>query len=251
MAGLILCGAWTAGMAAELPVEGTRSYTHPTLGLTALRGEIELPVEGIWEAVEPTPGGPVRSVFLLVPPSRFTERRGEMATRIEQTRRIEQRRWRIQMFFAALQDYAARHEGIGPDTLADVAADEKAPAHHRETARRYDRELAQEGIHLFLVPKCPIAARAALAAGAATPSDAAAMHERLMGYRPVHPLRGEWVLRDGHIASSLYGAPLRQRQPPYDPDRDFGVLQGVGRLSVQMQLEGSGLRSVVSWTTTP
>ena len=155
MAGLMGLALSVAVGAPEVTVQGTKSFTHPKLGLTAVRGEVDLPAEGIWEAVEPAEGA-VRSVYLLVPKEKFTEKRGEMAGRIEREKKIEQRRWRIQGFYGALQDYATRHDGVGPNTMADVAADEKAPKYHKEAAGRFEKEFTQQGILLFLVPQCPI-----------------------------------------------------------------------------------------------
>lgn len=148
--------AFAASAAPEVTVQGTKSFTHPKLGLTAVCGEVDLPVEGIWEAVEPAPGAAVRSVYLVVPETKFREQRGEMAAQIERDRKIESRRWRIQSLYGALQDYAQRHDGVGPNTMEDIAADEKAQKYFKEAAARFDKEFTQQGILLFLVPQCPI-----------------------------------------------------------------------------------------------
>jgi hypothetical protein len=153
---LLVAFAFPVAAAPELTVRETKSFTHPKLGLTALRGEVDLPAEGIWQAVEPPVGGPVRSVFLVIPPEKFTEKRGELAARIEREKKIEQRRWRVQSFYGPLQDYANRHNGVGPNTMADIAADDKAPKYHKDTAARFDKEFTEQGVLLFLVPQCPI-----------------------------------------------------------------------------------------------
>jgi len=83
------------------------------------------------------------------------------------------------------------------------------------------------------------------------PEAAVARHAALFGWRPLHPGPGEWVWKDGEIASSVYGTADRPRQPAYAAGADdFGLFQGVERLRVNMQLEGDGLRAAVRWRWT-
>ncbi len=76
-------------------------------------------------------------------------------------------------------------------------------------------------------------------------------HTDLLGYRPLHPGDGEWDWDGRKLKSSLYGSPSKPLQPPYEPgDRDFGVLQGVKNLEVDMRLEGEGFHATTRWEVT-
>ncbi len=76
---------------------------------------------------------------------------------------------------------------------------------------------------------------------------AAERHAQLFGFRPIHPASGEWQWRDMKLASSIYGTVDRQRQPAYDPQRPFGLMQSVDSVKLSMQFEDDGLRSKVTW----
>jgi hypothetical protein len=87
-----------------------------------------------------------------------------------------------------------------------------------------------------------------LAAGSETAADALDAHQRMFGFRPRHPLGGDWDLRDGELRSTLYGSPFSPCQPAYQSgNRDFGLLRHVNQASLSMQFEDSGLRAVLSW----
>jgi hypothetical protein len=84
---------------------------------------------------------------------------------------------------------------------------------------------------------------------AASPDEAGELHKKLFGFAPRHPDGGRWVLQDGHAASSEFGTWWRQRQPAYHPEAgDFGLLGGLGTLSVNTQFEDDGLRVTCRWT---
>jgi hypothetical protein len=75
----------------------------------------------------------------------------------------------------------------------------------------------------------------------ATPDEAAARHAALFGAKPLHPGPGQWTWKDGRLGSSAYGTPTSWREPPYRPELgDFGLFEGVSRLSVNMQFDGPG-----------
>jgi hypothetical protein len=83
----------------------------------------------------------------------------------------------------------------------------------------------------------------------ATPEDAAARHAALFGAKPLHPGSGKWIWKDGKLESSAYGTATRWTEPVYKREMgDFGLFEGVTRLSVNMQLEAGGLRAVSRWT---
>lgn len=82
----------------------------------------------------------------------------------------------------------------------------------------------------------------------ATPEEAATRQAALFGWRPLHPGPGKWVWKNGKLESSAYGTATRWKEPMYKPEMgDFGLFEGVTRLSVNMQLEAGGLRAVSRW----
>ena len=73
-------------------------------------------------------------------------------------------------------------------------------------------------------------------------------HFEIYGFKPVHPSRGEWMWRDSYLESTEFGTVVRPVQPPYEEgDRDFGLFPHVDRIGVNMQLEDTGLRAIISW----
>jgi len=89
-------------------------------------------------------------------------------------------------------------------------------------------------------------------AGAKDLNAAAKRHQALFGFRPVHPSGGTWVWQDGEIQSDMFGTITRQSQPEYTPgDRQFGLLGGLDKFHVTMQLEDTGLRTKMRWTWLP
>jgi hypothetical protein len=85
----------------------------------------------------------------------------------------------------------------------------------------------------------------------ATPDGAATRHAALFGAKPLHPGQGRWVWKDGRLESSAYGSATRWQQPIYRSEAgDFGLFEGVTRLSVNMQFEDAGLRAIARWVWT-
>jgi len=88
-----------------------------------------------------------------------------------------------------------------------------------------------------------------LLAGEPDVETALAKHGRLFGFRPVHPPGGDWEWKGRELHSTVFGTATHQKQPEYrEGNRAFGVLQGVERLSLNMQFEESGLRATCRWT---
>ncbi len=85
-----------------------------------------------------------------------------------------------------------------------------------------------------------------VAGGYADLADAPAAHERLLGFRPLHPGPGAWEWEEGHIGSTVYGTVFRQKQPAAPADA-IALLNEIETLSVEMRFESDGLRSVVRW----
>ena len=81
-----------------------------------------------------------------------------------------------------------------------------------------------------------------------TPPEAAARYAALFGGKPLHPGPGAWTWKNGRLESTAYGSATRWRAPAYRPALgDFGLFEGVTRLSVNMQLEADGLRASTRW----
>ena len=75
-------------------------------------------------------------------------------------------------------------------------------------------------------------------------------HFEIYGFRPVHPSQGEWMWRDSYLESTEFGTVVRPVQPPYEEgDRNFGLFPHVDRIGVNMQLEDTGLRAIISWSS--
>jgi hypothetical protein len=83
--------------------------------------------------------------------------------------------------------------------------------------------------------------------GAADIGSAEQRHGQLFGFRPLHPPVGQWIWQDGNLTSSVYGSAWRQRQPAFDPERPFGLMQSVESMQLNMQFEDAGLRSIIRW----
>jgi hypothetical protein len=74
-------------------------------------------------------------------------------------------------------------------------------------------------------------------------------HFEIYGFKPVHPSRGEWMWRDSYLESTEFGTVLRPVQPAYEEgDRSFGLFPHVDRIGVNMQLEETGLRAIITWS---
>jgi hypothetical protein len=88
-----------------------------------------------------------------------------------------------------------------------------------------------------------------LASGVAgTAEEAANKHATLFGFKPVHPASGRWIWQNGQLKSSVFGSALRPVQPEYiHGDRSFGLFPSLESLAVNLQLEDSGLRTLVRW----
>ena len=86
-----------------------------------------------------------------------------------------------------------------------------------------------------------------VASGAADVGSAGKLHQQLFGFRPLHPRGGAWQWEQGQLLSSDYGSPWRQRQPAFDPQRPFGMLNAIDDVHLTMQFEDSGLRSKIRW----
>ncbi len=83
--------------------------------------------------------------------------------------------------------------------------------------------------------------------GANSVGAAVAEHQRLFGFYPRQFGSDQWKWEDFGLSSSLYGDPAQQRQPAFDPQQPFGLMNRVDFLRLNMQFEDDGLRSSVRW----
>jgi len=72
-------------------------------------------------------------------------------------------------------------------------------------------------------------------------------HQRLFGFFPKTVLGDQLKWKHQHLSSNDYGDPKRQRQPAFDPDKPFGLMNQIDYLRLEMQFEDDGLRSAIRW----
>ena len=82
-----------------------------------------------------------------------------------------------------------------------------------------------------------------------TTAEATAEHERLFGFYPKRVAGDQLIWEDYHLRSQDYGEPVRQRQPVFDPEKPFGLMNQIDFLRLEMQFEDDGLRSSIRWRT--
>ena len=123
-------------------------------------------------------------------------------------------------------------------SLAPAAAIRQRPALFASASEK-QRRAAMSGLGVLY----PL-----LATGAKSVAQAQNQAELLLGYRPVHPGRGEWLWQSGTLRSDVFGSPGRQYQADHKSDSEaFGILRQVARVKMNMQFEDDGLRAVARW----
>ncbi|KAA5539185.1 hypothetical protein FYK55_25020 [Roseiconus nitratireducens] len=83
--------------------------------------------------------------------------------------------------------------------------------------------------------------------GAGSVEQASAEHQRMFGFYPRQFADDRWEWKDFRMVSAKYGEPLRQRQPAFDPEQPFGMMNRIDSIELNMQFEEDGLRSTVRW----
>lgn len=86
-----------------------------------------------------------------------------------------------------------------------------------------------------------------LLSGAKSVDDAATQHQRLFGFYPRQLGDDQWTWSNLRLISNDYGEPTQQRQPAFDPQQPFGLMNRIDSLRLNMQFEQDGLRSSVRW----
>jgi HEAT repeat protein len=128
-------------------------------------------------------------------------------------------------------------------TLDLTKIEKQLPALHTKVFTDY-RKAAVDGMG-YLYPM--------LEAGVAdSVNQANERHLKIFGFRPLHPSQGEWLWRDSYLESSEFGTAMRPVQPEFEEGgRNFGLFPEVESIGVNMQLEDTGLRATIRWTTAP
>ena len=83
--------------------------------------------------------------------------------------------------------------------------------------------------------------------GSESIDQAADEHRRLFGFYPRQIGDDQWRWTDFRLVSDQYGHPARQRQPGFDPQKPFGLMNRIDSVKLNMQFEEDGLRSSIRW----
>ncbi|TWU04238.1 hypothetical protein [Stieleria varia] len=83
--------------------------------------------------------------------------------------------------------------------------------------------------------------------GSKNVEQAAAEHQRLFGFYPRQLPGDQWLWENHQLVSKQYGKPSQQRQPAFDPEKPFGLMNRIDTLQLNMQFEEDGLRSTIRW----
>lgn len=84
-------------------------------------------------------------------------------------------------------------------------------------------------------------------AGSDSLESAMAEHQRLFGFHPRQLQGDRWRWENQRLVSDAFGHPVQQRQPRYQPDQPFGLMNRIESIQLNMQFESDGLRSNVRW----
>lgn len=107
------------------------------------------------------------------------------------------------------------------------------------SAAEQERRSTQQGMG-YLYPL--------LVSGQASIKDATATHARLFGFRPEQGKEDHWFWDGQDFVSDRYGSVREQKQPAHvKGTSDFGLLQDIANLSLNMQFEDAGLRTQLRW----
>ncbi len=84
-------------------------------------------------------------------------------------------------------------------------------------------------------------------AGAASIEEAQKDHQRLYGFFPKPVVGDTWSWNSMRMQSQSFGEPTRQRQPEFNPEQPFGLMNQIDQIRLNMQFEDDGLRSTIRW----
>ena len=100
-------------------VAATQAFSNPTLGLTVVASEVDLPA-GEWAVAAIGPANALDQAFLVRRGTADAATAGRRVQVSETDKRIESGRWQIQRLFFPCRDYAVSHGGTGPSSFGDV-----------------------------------------------------------------------------------------------------------------------------------
>ena len=138
-------------------VAATQAFSNPTLGLTVVASEVDLPA-GEWAVAAIAPANALDQAFLVRRGTADAATAGRRVQVSETDKRIESGRWQIQRLFFPCRDYAVSHGGTGPSSFGDV--DQKKFGNLASNLARSpwpeDASKTVTGPFYFLVPGVPI-----------------------------------------------------------------------------------------------
>jgi len=110
----------------------------------------------------------------------------------------------------------------------------------QDSAMRKRREAAIRGVD-YLYPF--------MLTGIRDVETAQARHQELFGFRPSHPVGGEWIWSEGELRSTQFGSVAKQEQPAFAPGvkGQFGSMERLANLHIACQFELDGLRAKATW----
>lgn len=107
------------------------------------------------------------------------------------------------------------------------------------TASEKNRTIALQGMGLLF----PL-----IRSGGISVAEAGELHMKLFGYTPYQPFNDRWSWKDMTMESERYGSVYKKKQPVYiEGDTDFGLMESIEVLEMQMQFEDTGLRTKLKW----
>ena len=171
----------------------TRSFTHPTLGLTVVGTEIELP-PGSWEVTAVAPARAVEQIFLMPRSVQGAAPVGRRIDVVQTQRQIDVTRGRFHSFYYPIVEYARTRGGQGPAKFSDL--DEKRWGVLKEIDRSpwsEDAGTSVRGPFYFLIPGVTIPLTGQRTPGAVSPP-------LVLELRPFVDDGKHWVLfADGRV----------------------------------------------------
>ncbi|MEI6149520.1 MAG: hypothetical protein WCS01_10520, partial [bacterium] len=132
---------------AETSVQGTRGFTHPTLGLRVLTGTLDLPADGIWSLTDAGRNSGLSQIQFGLSPEGRERAQGDRAQKAALQTKIEQEGTSLWILYQACFEYAASHNHVGPESWGDIRTN---------SARHIAGNFNEIAAHFFLIPAVPI-----------------------------------------------------------------------------------------------
>lgn len=139
-------------------VTDTAIQSLPHSPYVVLRGQLNLPNDGIWE-IRSASDEAIVQLYRLPPPQVDARQMGHRMQAAVRDRRIDQGRWKVAGLHWACVNYARAHNGLGPATVQQLEGDQNARYLIESLPRSPWSELQDadgkdiEGPFVFLVPQ--------------------------------------------------------------------------------------------------